>query len=474
MARSKNDIVTSVAAALHSFGVGTADTILVGVSGGIDSIVLASILSKLKRSGTFKSLAIAHLNHNLRGKSSDSDAQFVKKFAKKIGAEYYEGSADVRSVALKEKIGIEEAARMLRYDYFIACAEENNIKWVATAHNANDQLETILMNIVRGSGIRGMKGIPKARDLARRVTLIRPLLDNSREQILNYAKKEKLKWREDHTNSSDDYTRNRIRKSVVPALRDSYPDKNIYSGVITLTKNMEGVAAYIDAEVEKLRKKAVIRSKELFIRPTHVEIATAALRSASPIISRELIASEIERLLGRYFSFDSSSWQRVNQLFEKPEGKLQLSKEIIISRSGKAIRLEVIPPLERIREFLIVSEPVDSIVGIIELAESKKAIVSRDNNIAYISQSYVHTHGLLVRNWMAADRIRPFGMKGSRAVSDLLSEAGIKTEHNKQNFPIVVAADSPETVLWIPGIRASELCRVREGETACKLKRISK
>ncbi|HET9136018.1 MAG TPA: tRNA lysidine(34) synthetase TilS, partial [Candidatus Kapabacteria bacterium] len=219
MARSKNDIVASIAAALHGFGVGIDDTILVGVSGGIDSIVLASILNKLKQSGAFKLLAIAHLNHSLRGKASDSDATFVKEFAKKIGAEYYEGSADVRSVALKEKVGIEEAARMLRYDFFIACAEENTIKWVTTAHNANDQLETILMNIIRGSGIRGMKGIPKARELARRVTLIRPLLDHPREEILNYAKKEKLKWREDHTNSSDDYTRNRIRKSVIPELR---------------------------------------------------------------------------------------------------------------------------------------------------------------------------------------------------------------------------------------------------------------
>lgn len=472
MARSKNDIVASVATALDSLGIGAADTILIGVSGGIDSIVLASVLNKLRRSGVFKSLAIAHLNHNLRGKASDSDALFVKRFAKKIGAEYYEGSAEVRSVAMKEKIGTEEAARMLRYDFFVACAEEQNIQWVATAHNADDQLETILMNIIRGSGIRGMKGIPKARNLVGKITLIRPLLDNSREQILAYAKKEKLTWREDHTNSSDEYTRNRIRNAVIPALRDSYPDKDIYSGVITLTKNMESVAAFLDGEVDRLRKKAIVRPKEFFIRPTHSELKASVLKAASPIVIRELVSSEIEHLLGRYFSFDSSSWQRVSHLLEKGNTKVQLTKEIIISNTNKTIRLEVIQPLERVREFLTFAEPVDTIIGLIEVAQVKKAVISKDKNIAYISRSYVNAHGLLVRNWMAADRIKPFGMNGSRAVSDLLSEARIKTEHNKQNFPIVVAADSPETVLWIPGIRASELCRVTKGETACKLKRI--
>ena len=106
------------------------------------------------------------------------------------------------------------------------------------------------------------------------------------------------------------------------------------------------------------------------------------------------------------------------------------------------------------------------------IASSNMARISTDKNIAYISRSFVDKHGLMVRNWMPADRIRPFGMKGTRPVSDLLSEAGVKTERNKRNFPLIVAADSPETVLWIPGIRASEVCRTDSSETAFKLKRI--
>ncbi len=472
MARSKT-ITDRVSKALTEFGVTKADGLLIGVSGGVDSIVLAAIISRIKRTGAIKKIAIAHLNHNLRGKASDSDAAFVKKCTENLGVEYFEGSADVTSVALSERLGIEETARLLRYDFFISVATEHDYKWVVTAHNADDQLETMLMNIVRGSGVNGIRGIPSLRQLTNDVYLIRPMLGVSRHEIEVFAKENKVKWREDHSNTSEEYTRNRIRKYVIPALRLSYPDKDIYKGVSKLAGNMSEVSSFIHRSVSGLHKKAAIESNEFFIQPTYSLFKLNVLKKAEQILVNELIQSEIQTLLGKHYSLDSSARDKINKLLSASEDNtIQLSKAIRLSVSGLIFQIDVIRPAKRIRQPVSLEESADTAIGLLEVTLSQGSIISKNKNVAYISRSYVDKHGLIVRNWMPADRIQPFGMKGTRSVSTLLSEAGVKTEQNKRNFPIIAAADAPETVLWVPGIRASELCRTLKGETAYKLKRI--
>ena len=203
--------------------------VLVAVSGGADSMCLldslleiSSTLEKLEKPG-FK-VAAAHFNHKLRGDESNSDEAFVTEECKNRGVRLYKGRASARYYASRKKLGIVEAARELRYDFFIKTAEKissskkNQEVRIATAHNADDLAETLIMNLVRGSGILGLSGIPVKRD-----SIIRPFLHTSRDEIMKYIDVKEIKFVEDSTNSLQNQVRNKIRHSVIPILREINP-----------------------------------------------------------------------------------------------------------------------------------------------------------------------------------------------------------------------------------------------------------
>ena len=186
------------------------DTVICAVSGGVDSIVLLNIMCELRNELGIKVCA-AHFNHHLRGEESDRDAEFTRLFCRgQFDVEYFEGNGDVLGRVKETGESVEEAARYLRYQFL-----ENLIPGakIATAHHANDNLETMLMNMIRGCGTQGICGIPPIRG-----NIIRPLLCMTREQIVEYATENRLGHVEDSTNNCDDYLRNRIRHNFIPLL----------------------------------------------------------------------------------------------------------------------------------------------------------------------------------------------------------------------------------------------------------------
>lgn len=183
------------------------------------------------------SLYAAHYNHNLRGAESDGDEVFVREYCEKIGVPLFAGSGDVAGEAARLRAGTEETARRMRYDFFFAVAAENGIDRIATAHNADDDLETVLMRIVRGTGLRGLCGIPPVRG-----KLIRPLLCAGRREIAAYSLERSIPHREDSSNLSDDYTRNLLRHRVVPVLRAINPSLS----VTEMTALLREDEAYLD------------------------------------------------------------------------------------------------------------------------------------------------------------------------------------------------------------------------------------
>ena len=186
---------------------------LLAVSGGVDSIVLSHLFSNSK----FK-FCIAHCNYNLRGKHSDNDAILVKNLANSLDVDLFLKKFDTIKYSKKNKCSIQMAARDIRYNWFNDLLIENDISCVITAHHLNDQLETFLINISRGSGIDGLIGIPETNKL------IRPLLNYTKEEILVYANENNLKWNEDQSNSKNDYLRNSLRNLVVPKWKKIIPD----------------------------------------------------------------------------------------------------------------------------------------------------------------------------------------------------------------------------------------------------------
>ena len=292
-------------------------TVLVGLSGGADSMCLLSILKKLSEKHGF-AVAAAHFNHNLRGAESDADALFVREYCRENGIAVFMGSGDVKERASSSGETIEEAARSLRYEFFAQAREESGACRIATAHNADDNLETVILRLARGTGLKGLCGIPPVRD-----DIIRPLLCVSRAEIEAYLAENGIPHREDSSNLSDDYARNRVRHHVMPVLRALNPSAASAASVTTrlLSRDEEHLSSEAQAFLEKNLVAGGINAEALSSAPFpiasravrmmlsdglsagHVDDVLALSRSASPSAKLDLPGCTVRREYGMlYFS----------------------------------------------------------------------------------------------------------------------------------------------------------------------------
>ncbi len=252
------------------------DTVIVGFSGGADSVFLLHTLHRLKDKLDIK-LVAAHINHMLRGEEAQRDAEFAQKFSKELDIPFHLYEADVNKIAEEEKISAEEAGRKVRYEFFNSlCAKYENAK-IATAHNKNDNAETILLHMIRGSGITGLCGIP-----CKRQNIVRPILDITRKEIEEYCKTNKLLFVTDSTNLEDVYTRNKVRLKLIPLMEELNP--NIISTLCNMGKNLSLDNAFIDSNMENFKEH---------INDNKIKISE--LQKLLPAVSRRLIKYVAEK-----------------------------------------------------------------------------------------------------------------------------------------------------------------------------------
>ncbi|MDR0914247.1 MAG: tRNA lysidine(34) synthetase TilS [Oscillospiraceae bacterium] len=263
------------------------DTIIVALSGGADSVCLLDVLLKLKDELDLK-ICAAHVNHCLRGEESDGDENFVRSLCSSLDLELFVKKVDVKALAEEEKIGLELCGRNVRYAFFEELAIAHNAK-IATAHNANDNTETCLFNLVRGSGLKGVCGIPLQRGC-----FVRPLLAVTRAEIENHCIQNNLEFVTDSTNLQNDYTRNKIRNTVLPLLREFNP--NLENTITRFTGQMGEFSAFFDfaasaalksAEVEFSGGTAYCLDKLNAMHPT-------LLQNAVNLIYRSLTGTSLE------------------------------------------------------------------------------------------------------------------------------------------------------------------------------------
>lgn len=219
------------------------DTIIVALSGGADSVSLLSFLNSNKEKYSI-AVKAAHLNHNLRGEEAFRDENYVRELCEKLGVELFVKSVNIKEIAKENKIGTELAGRQERYKFFSRLSEKNGAK-IATAHNADDNLETVIFNLIRGAGLNGMSGIKPVRN-----NIIRPLINTSREEIEKYIKDNSLEYVTDSTNLTDNYTRNKIRHKIVPVMREINP--NVAENVSGETKIFNKVNSYLELKSEEI------------------------------------------------------------------------------------------------------------------------------------------------------------------------------------------------------------------------------
>lgn len=269
------------------------DNIVVGVSGGPDSMALLSTLLKIRNSSKIQfAITVAHVNHMIR-KEADEETEYVKKYCKEKQLQCYVKKENVEQLAKTEKIGTEEAGRNLRYSFFDEVAKKVGANKIATAHNSNDNAETVLMNIIRGSGTTGLKGIEPIRD----DKFIRPLIECTRSEIEEYCRNEKIDAKIDKTNLENIYTRNKTRNMLIPYIQENF-NPNLISSINRLSELARQENEYIEKQVQESYKRIIIEENIGKMANNTIIMNLKEFNKLDLVIKNRLMIYTISKVLG--------------------------------------------------------------------------------------------------------------------------------------------------------------------------------
>ena len=293
------------------------DRLILGVSGGPDSIAMLNILNDIRNDKKLHiefDIIVAHVNHLIREEAKD-DERFVKDFCKRINVPFYSKSIDVQKVANNNKIGTEEAGRNARYDFFDEVLAKTNSNKIAIAHNKNDKVETMIMNILRGSGTTGLKGIEPIKNNK----YIRPLIECERSEIEEYCAQNNIEPRIDRTNFENIYTRNKIRNVVIPYIKKEF-NPNII-------KTMDRLSELVKEEDEYLENTVKSKYKELIVEEKEKEyiMDLKEFNKLEKVIKSRLLLYTISRLLGTTKGIEKIHIEDIIKLCEKNIGDKYLT-----------------------------------------------------------------------------------------------------------------------------------------------------
>lgn len=397
--------------------------LLIAISGGVDSVVLTHLC---KESGL--KISLAHCNFHLRGEESDGDELFVQEFADALDLEVFTEHFDTEAYAEESKTSVQMAARDLRYQWFRELQRDLKFDYLLTAHHSNDDLETFMINFTRGTGLDGLTGIPEINE-----GILRPLLAFSRNEIEDYAHKNHLKWREDSSNASTKYLRNKIRHEIIPGLEELNPQ---------LLQNFKKTQQH-------LKESALL--VEDYISAIFPKIATENQDGYSFNIKLLKTIPNTKAILYELFKpFGFTEWDDVFHLLDAQSGKLVYSKTHRLIKDREEILLTTIPSEEDNMEFEISEEEAVLMlpVGIFHL-EEVEAVSEANQNEIFVDKNKLD-FPLIVRKWQKGDYFFPFGMEGKKKLSKFFKDNKLSLPQ-KENSRVLSSNDK---VVWVVGHRA--------------------
>ena len=421
------------------------DKLLVALSGGVDSMVLCDVLHKLGYQ-----FAIAHCNFGLRGEESDGDEAFVKETAAQIGVRVHSKYFDTEGVAAKNKLSLQEVARQVRYKWFEELRKMYHYKSILTAHHANDNVETVLFNFAKGTGLRGMRGIlPKNQYIAR------PLLWATKETILEYASENNIQFREDSSNNSDKYSRNFIRHQIVPAFESINPQF-----VLTANENMQ-----LFTEAYELLKFFINQIKKNLVK----------YEDENLIIDLNILSSypSVETILYEILKEYAFHPNQISQILQQNSMKTKTgttfyseSHVLLIDRNSLIVKKNELKHYNNefnveIDTHLVFISECHQVIFRRVIGESIDII--KDKNIALLDINAL-SFPLKLRHWRRGDSFRPLGMKGkSQKLSDYFVHQKIS---NFDKDKIWILETAKGEICWIIGHRIDERFKITEGVQA--------
>jgi len=475
----KNKLIKTVEATIkaHSM-IGTGDSVLVGVSGGPDSIALLHIILSLAQRFSLR-VAVAHLNHCLRQKDSDDDAEFVASLARKLDLPCYIKKEDVRKYRLEKKLSLEEAARIVRYRFFESIAEKYMFNKIALGHNADDNAELVIMNLLRGSGPVGISGIPPVRN----GEIIRPLIKLTKSEILEFLAVNKLKFVSDKSNNDQRYLRNRIRHHLIPHLKSSY-NKRIVETINRFASIIRSEEEWIDDLINPIFNKSVLTAEN-----NSVTLSISSINKLHIAAQRRIIRKAIAEIKGnlRRISFlhiDSVSSLLINS--GHAFGHIDLPDRVWIKRDGDTVSFSrgkrvlrdldkklsdenklsfeyrILKPEAGFKEEIFPMSLLIKELGLnigfskIEI-ENLSDIHHAGHNVAFFDTDKL-SFPLVLRNFRPGDRFQPFGMSGTQKVKKYFINNKV-TRAQRAKCPILL---SREKIMWVVGYRIDDFFKVKQ------------
>lgn len=434
---------------------GTGTKILVGVSGGLDSMVLLHALKTLAGERRWK-LAVAHFNHRLRGRASDADEAFVRKTAEAMKLPFFVGAADVQQIAEMEKISIEMAARQLRHGFLARTARKHGAITIALAHHADDQVELFFLRLLRGAGGSGLGGMQwrSASPVDKRISIVRPLLDVPKAELAALAKKNRIRYREDATNLSVDFLRNRVRHELLPLLRRDYQpglnktvlrsmeiagaESSLIAGLARAWLNQQAFrrrgekdggaqsSSYLKTDFEKLpeaiqRQVLKLQIIELGVTPDFELVESVRQSASRPVTVSEMVSlfrdttGCVKRQEDQAVAFDD---RHVAVRLNGP-GRTEFGGAELNWRFGRPRK---------------------------DFGESKAA-----SGFEFFDADKTGEE-IVLRHWRAGDRFRPIGLASGAKLQDLFTNAKVPRERRHQ----LVVAEAGAGIFWVEGLRISD------------------
>ncbi len=415
------------------------DSILIGFSGGADSRFVLYFLNKYAAKYKIK-IAAVHVNHMLRGKEAERDENFCRKVAGEIGIDFYSQSVNVKSYAKKQKLSIEEAARILRYEVFEKIAEKENFNKICTAHNMNDNSETVLLNLFKGTGTAGLSGIPPKRG-----KIIRPLLAVTRDEIEGYLSSENIKFITDSSNTDVNFLRNKIRREILPVVRSGI-NPQVDKAILNLSEIISVRNIFIKNHADKLRTKLLEEDSG------KLRLKISLLETDSTLLLDEILRPELIRI----FSF-SPEYRDIEKI-----------KNLIYSQKGTGASFrENLYGIREKNEVLFYRAKKDS--GDREITFRLGEKVKTDDFEIIFSENLKKEAGceiislddldetFILRKWKTGDKFQPLGMKGKKKISDFLTDIKIPSYKRADVFVV----ENNNEIIWVVGYRISDKVKIK-------------
>ncbi|AJA69113.1 tRNA lysidine(34) synthetase TilS [Myroides odoratimimus] len=412
------------------------EPLLLAVSGGIDSIVLVHLCHKLGLD-----ITIAHCNFHLRGEDSNGDQEFVEQLGEELSIPVFVAEFDTVQYATEHKVSIQIAARELRYDWFRELATQQKKTYLLTAHHLDDSMETFLINLSRGTGIEGLLGIP-----ARNGYIRRPILPFTREDIAHYAEENQITWREDITNSQTKYLRNKIRRNILPLLKETN-EHFCQSFLQTMEYLQQSVDLSEDAS--KYYYSQVVTEHD----GEEISINLEQLKSLS----------SPKAYLYKWLSpLGFTAWSDIEDLINGASGKMIYSPTHVLLKNRGEFIIKPLPQEKENKEQIYLLENKQTLTQplTISITPYEEKQLTSDASTIYVDGDLL-TFPLTIRKYRSGDRFIPFGMKGTKKVSKFFKDEKFSL-FDKENTWLLC---SENKIVWVIGSRMDERFKIKDTTT---------